>query len=62
MRAISVIMVIILNVQFWKLLDIYFFQSFFPTITRHIENGIWKTPLVADFTGVDQHTSWFFLG
>ena len=49
MRAISVIMVIILKVQFWKLLDFYYFQSFFPTITRHIENGIWKTPCSCRF-------------
>ena len=52
MRKISVkVMVIISKVLFWKLLDISknisdisYVQSTFLTFTRHIDNGISKTP------------------
>ena len=45
MRVIPVtVMIVILKVPFWKLLDITYVQSSFSTITRHIDNGIWKTP------------------
>ena len=37
------VMVIISKLPFWKLLDISYVQSSFPTITRHIDNGIWKS-------------------
>ena len=43
MRTISVtVMVITSEVPFWKLLGFSYVQSSFSTITRHIENGIWK--------------------
>ena len=43
MRTISVtVMVIISKVLFWKLLDFSYVQRSFSTITRHIDNGIWK--------------------
>ena len=56
MRAISVTaMVIILKMQFWKLLDISGNQSSLAVaFERHLR--------VADFMGVDQHTRKFFLG
>ena len=45
MRTISItVMVIISKVLIWKLLDIGYIQSSFSTFTRHIDNGIWKTP------------------
>ena len=43
MRRTSVtFMVIISKLMFWKLLDFCYVQSSFSTITRHIDNGIWK--------------------
>ena len=56
MRAISVTaMVIILKMQFWKLLDISGNQSSLAVaFERHLR--------VADFMGADQHTRKFFLG
>ena len=42
--AISVrVMVIILKMSCWKLLGICYVQSFFSTIKRHIDKGIWRT-------------------
>ena len=50
MRAISVtVMVIIFMLQFWKFLDISYVQRSFPTIMRHNDNGIWKTPYSGRF-------------
>ena len=59
MRKISVkVMVIISKVLFWKLLDISknisdisYVQSTFLTFTRHIDNGISKTPCSWRFYG-----------
>ena len=59
MRTISVtVMVIISKVLFWKLLDISknisdisYVQSTFLTFTRHIDNGISKTPCSWRFYG-----------
>ena len=52
MRTISAtVMVIDSEVRFWKLLDFSYVQSSFWTITRHIDNGIWKI-----------HYSWRFYG
>ena len=52
MRTISVtVMVIISKVPFRKLLNISLVRSSFSAFTRHIDNGIWKTPY-----------SWIFYG
>ena len=45
------IMAIISNVLFWKLLVITYLKSYFSTITRHIDNGFWKTPCSWRFCG-----------
>ena len=45
------VMVIILKVPFWKLLDISYVKISYSTITRHINNGIWKTPYSWRFYG-----------
>ena len=52
MRTISItVMVIISKVPFRKLLNISLVRSSFSAFTRHIDNGIWKTPY-----------SWIFYG
>ena len=52
MRTISAkVLVIISKVPFWKLLDTNHIRSSFSTITRHIENGIWKTSYSWRFYG-----------
>ena len=45
MRTIPVtVMAVISNVLFWKLLVIItYLKSYFSAITRHIDNGFWKT-------------------
>ena len=44
MRTTSVtVMVIFSKAPFWKLLDHSYAQTSFSTITRHIDNGTWRT-------------------
>ena len=51
MRTISVmVMIIISKVLFRKLLDFSYVQSSSSTITKHIDNGIWKIFTVVHFT------------
>ena len=45
MRTISImVMVTVPKVILWNVLDISYVQSFFSTISRHNDNGIWKAP------------------
>ena len=44
MRTVSITVMVISKVLFWKLLDHSYVQSFFSAIMRHTDNDIWKTP------------------
>ena len=62
MRAtFATLRVMFSEVPFWKLLDHYYVQSSFSTITKHIDNSILKDILqLKNFTDIDQDKRLFF--